>query len=464
MSFVAGPFAVLMLIPGLAVTALGVGAGRGWPFVPLWGVPWVLTVPFGFYLVSIGWGIVLGAMIGLIRAAIRRARRGPPAGSWWTAANRPIRLFGRRSDDAPPDASAPSRRLRRLRRWMIGVPSTIAVLTTVSAFGAGVYLGRIVDRRLADAIASADRDDPSWRIDDLMAHREPVPDEENSAIIVAEALETVPDGWPVGPVPPPGTIKPPPGPAAVAIERLAATPDNVRMDDATAVTIRDELETYREPILIARTVAEYRQGRHELEIGRTVFDTLLPETQASRNAARLLAADAAIRAHDGDLDGALDSCRVIVGVGRSIGDEPCLISVLVRDAIGTVATNTVRRVLAQGEASDAALARLQALLLDELARPFLVVGMKGERAMLDEMIRRLRDGEIPISSLSSAHRRGASPPGSRPVDRPLGPAPVRQPAGGRPGVDERRRGHRSPPHPRTRRALGGVGGQHPAGA
>ena len=40
-----------------------------------------------------------------------------------------------------------------------------------------------------------------------------------------------------------------------------------------------------------------------LVIGRVVFDTLLPHVQGARTAARLLAADAAVRAQDGDIDG-----------------------------------------------------------------------------------------------------------------------------------------------------------------
>ena len=58
--------------------------------------------------------------------------------------------------------------------------------------------------------------------------------------------------------------------------------------------------------------------------------------------ARLLQADAAIRAHNGDLDGALDSCRAILGAGRSIGDEPFVISQLVRIAIGMLSRRNPR--------------------------------------------------------------------------------------------------------------------------
>jgi hypothetical protein len=160
------------------------------------------------------------------------------------------------------------------------------------------------------------------------------------------------------------------------------------------------LERYHEAVQLARTTTDYRRGRHELTLGPTLSDTQLYETQQTRTVARLLAADAAIRVHDGDPDGALDSCRAILGVGRSIGDEPFSVSQLVRVSISTMAIKSGRRVLGQAEASDAALARLQSLMLDELAQPLLLIAMKGERAMYFELIRRVGTGEVPISALS----------------------------------------------------------------
>ncbi len=159
------------------------------------------------------------------------------------------------------------------------------------------------------------------------------------------------------------------------------------------------LEEHGEAVRIARTVADYTRGRHELELGPTLIDTLLPDAQAARNAARILAADAAMRAHGGDLDGAVDSCRALLNTGRSIGDEPFIISQLVRIAIGSVAMKSMRRVLGQGEPSEAALARLQALVADERDQPVLLHGMRGERATLTEVIRRVGAGEVPISAL-----------------------------------------------------------------
>ena len=41
-----------------------------------------------------------------------------------------------------------------------------------------------------------------------------------------------------------------------------------------------ELKTYEQALAIARTVASYPKGRHELVLGPTLIDTFLPETQA----------------------------------------------------------------------------------------------------------------------------------------------------------------------------------------
>jgi hypothetical protein len=387
-SYVAGPIASVLLILGSALTAFGVGSGRGWGVHPM------LPDAFRFYLGSVLCGVTLGAPIGLIAGLIGRVLPQRFATAWSAAVNRPIHMFrGRQIADAPVGGT-PERRHRGRWLWLVGVPVPLGLAT---ALGAGLYFGRMVDQRLALAIATADRDDPFWRIDDLMTHRDPVPDAENSALVVVEALSHLPKSWPAY------TSQDAGGPNSapkVAYEQITAFADNVRMRDEAAATLRGELEKYDEALRIARTLANYRRGRHELELGPTLIDTPLPETQNARDAARFLAADAAIRTHDGDFDGALDSCRAILGVGRSIGDEPTLISFLVRAAIGGVAMKSARRVLGQGEPSDAALAKLETLVLDELSQPLLLNALKGERATLTELIRRVGVGAVPISALS----------------------------------------------------------------
>ena len=139
-------------------------------------------------------------------------------------------------------------------------------------------------------------------------------------------------------------------------------------------------------------------------MGRTWSTRCCPRPKRPANARQhgCWRRDAALRAHDGDSDGALESCRAIVGVSRSIGDEPFLISQLVRVSIDELALISARRALGQGEPSEAALARIQVLLLDELAQPLILHAMNGERATLIEMLRRLSAGEISIGAIGGA--------------------------------------------------------------
>ena len=246
-------------------------------------------------------GVVVGATAYMVGGVIDRFR---PSASR-TSVDRPVRLFRRRDRRSRPVVAAPSRSV--WRRWPF-VLGFLVQLPLMAAFGAGAYLRWYADGRLADAIAAADRDDPHWRLNELMAGREPVPDVENSAIVVREALALLPADWPQGPPRRPGQARPPESEAGPAFEQMTATQDNVRLDDATADRLRRDLEKYREAVAIARSVRHYDRGRHELELGRTLIDTLLKETHDARAVGRLLAADAAIRVRDGDPDGALDSC------------------------------------------------------------------------------------------------------------------------------------------------------------
>jgi hypothetical protein len=384
--YVFGPIAYLVIVLSATLTAFGLGSGRGFGLHPNF------LRGFGILFGSALYGVFLGAVFGLIGSAMSRVG----IGSSFASLRRLFRLRPK-----PEKTIAPPRPRRWRWLWIsLWLAGSFALLTEVTAFGVGVYLGGIVDRKLADAVTRADHDDPNWRVDDLMAAREPVPDDENSALVVAEVVSLLPESWPVGPSPAPGQPKPPLSEVVQAFERLVATEDNVQLDEQTADVLRRELDEHTDAVRLARTLANYDRGRHELVLGSTLINTLLPETQGSRTPARLMEVDAALQAQNGDLDGAIDSTRAVFGSGRSIGDEPFLISHLVRTAIGHVALKTTYRTLGQGEPSDEALARLQSLVLNEMGQPLLLHGLKGEMAMHVEVIRRISNGEMPITALS----------------------------------------------------------------
>ncbi len=226
-----------------------------------------------------------------------------------------------------------------------------------------------------------------------------MPDAENSALVLARVVELVPEEWPE--IPAVGADGVPRGKSAVAVayEQLDALGGNVRPDNLATSVLRAELKARESALTLARTVAGYERGRHELVLAPIVTETSLLETQEARRVARLLAADAALRAEDGDVDGALESCRAILTTARSIGDEPTLFSALVRVALDSLAIKSIVRVLGQGEPSDTALAQVEALIVDEHAQPLLLTGLNGERAMTDDVLWRVEEGKIGLSKL-----------------------------------------------------------------
>jgi hypothetical protein len=104
-----------------------------------------------------------------------------------------------------------------------------------------------------------------------------------------------------------------------------------------------------------------------------------------REVARLLSYDVLLRAHDGDADGALASCRAILNAGRSLRDEPLAVSQLVRIACRAIALDKVQRALAQGVPSEAALLQLQRLMEQEEQEAVMLVVARGERAFQDRL-------------------------------------------------------------------------------
>src|SRR5262249_23492422 len=54
-----------------------------------------------------------------------------------------------------------------------------------------------MDRHLREAMAGADRDSPEgWQLEDIEAHREKIPDEENAALVILKVKRLLPANWP----------------------------------------------------------------------------------------------------------------------------------------------------------------------------------------------------------------------------------------------------------------------------
>ena len=94
----------------------------------------------------------------------------------------------------------------------------------------------------------------------------------------------------------------------------------------------------------------------------------------------LLHEEAVLLAQEGQADRALEATPGILVSGRAVGDEPLIISQLIRMACQAVAVQTLERVLAQGEPFAGELKKMHELLEEEAAEPLLLIAARGERA------------------------------------------------------------------------------------
>jgi hypothetical protein len=278
------------------------------------------------------------------------------------------------------------------------------------AVGGYFYLGVYANQVLDEAVAEADRLDPGWRLEEIEAKRQAgeIPVEEDASERVAFAAELLPEDWQSGDP----KVREALGPfrGLGLREAVEKVPPNVLLGPDVAAGLNDELDELDAAVDEARSVVDLNRGRYQLEYQELIYDTLIPGTGDSYKVARLLVLDALRRAQANDPDGALDDCRAIVGVSRSVGDEPFAISQLIRIAEDSMAINTLERVLARGEASEAALAKVQDRLALETDVPFALIAFRGERAAFFDMVDKLAAGRIQIPARSG----GGANSGKRP--------------------------------------------------
>jgi hypothetical protein len=283
------------------------------------------------------------------------------------------------------------------RKWLF--LGGLALLAVGLAGAWYAYLSFVADRRLNAAIAVADAMDPGWRLEELEAKRLILPTAENAGVRVRGAMELLPAKWPAWDY---AADDPD---AERARQALQASFGNLEpqtvLGEAQIKALRAELEKAAAAVAEGRKVADLPQGRYSIAWSPDCLSTLVPHLDVIRNVARALEYDILLRAQEGDLDGALLSCRAVLNTGRSLGDEPLLISQLVRIARADAALRKVERVLAQGEPSLTALELTQRLFADEAEQPWYLFGVRGERASLDGLLAAVQRGDFSLAYVRS---------------------------------------------------------------
>jgi hypothetical protein len=268
--------------------------------------------------------------------------------------------------------------------------------------GCGGFYGFLIystDRDLREAEADADVKDPGgWRLSEIDAHRKVLADEDNAAEVVMAIKSNLPTPWPPArPAPADaadGAAPPvPPGQQVYIENDLADLPPDVQLDEALLRDLRDSFKGTEKALAEARKLPAFRDGRYPLTWSKDIISTLI-NSQDARAAANLMRLQAVLLAQEGKADQALEATRGVLVAGRSVGDEPLMISMLIRVACTAIAISSLERVLAQGEPSADELKKMQELLEAEAAEPLLLNATRGERASMHQLMIVLKTREI----------------------------------------------------------------------
>jgi hypothetical protein len=266
------------------------------------------------------------------------------------------------------------------RRWLKRVGWVLLALLVVAIC---VRIGRhySIQGRLEEALTELDRAEPGWRLADIEAAREQIPEEENSARVVIAAAKLLPKQWP------PQEFD--------SLFGQFAPEEQLAPDDFAR--LKQELDNVRPALKEARKLADMPRGRHHIEYKRFILDTVLNDQQETRRIVSLLNYDALRNDQKRDMKAALLSSQAALNAARSLGDEPFAISQLVRMSGVILSCRALERTLAQGEPSPEMLAERQQALDGEDAFPDLITVARGERASLHETFEAIERGDVPLN-------------------------------------------------------------------
>jgi hypothetical protein len=318
--------------------------------------------------------------------------------------------------------TSPSHR-RRYWRWLAAI-----VVVGIGLIGGGLWVDDYSARKAwTDACAEADRLDPGWRWDDLMAAR-PIPPGDSVGVRVGEIRRAFPQRWPdwptllsdddlPAPPPPPPALGSdiPPAPElqpsqlpedrrrefGEAAENSLSDPNPGRqLTSGHAAAVRLALSAATEGLKRVDGLEDLPTGRLNRSHAATVFADVFPgHLGDARSVAKMLQLRAEVAAREGEVDVALLDLHRILAISRFAGAEPSFLSELVQLAIRSICLVTLEHVLARGEPSHESLTRLQQAIWADLDDTVILSALRGERAYTVDTIRALDDGRLSYDDL-----------------------------------------------------------------
>ncbi len=276
------------------------------------------------------------------------------------------------------------------RKWFLRAGFGLLAMTLLgvaSVVGEWKVTRSANEKLLRAAVAKLDADEPGWRLHELNDARNArlPPADRNAGEQMLVALGLTPPAYTEW----------------TKDETFRAEPVSNHLMDEDAFRAAAAVHAECGPALeAARRVRTLPEGGFAIHFAEpNPLNTPLANTQKMREGARLLSLDAIVQAYNKRPEEALQSCRASLNLtSGAIGDEPTLISQLVRMAMNIIAINEVERTLAWNE-GPAGLVELQARLAAEQDVPRLLYGYRGERAIVFRLFENMDAGTVTMDTV-----------------------------------------------------------------
>lgn len=244
------------------------------------------------------------------------------------------------------------------------------------------------NKELNEAIAAADLDDPNWRMEQLIERRKQVSDAENSAMVIQAGVRLIPRvvgsqqciDW------------------TIAVDELRVHPQCRANEQQLDAMLRTQ-QLYGPAMVAFNKLKDMPNGRYPITYVPGYQGVLLPHVTELREATNVLELETYRLVETGDF---VESAKALIGcinTARSIGDEPFRISGSIRLYTDISALSPCERFLAQLDADEATLARIQTAIEAELKEQILIYALRCERAFYHGFLDYLKANPSQISTI-----------------------------------------------------------------
>jgi hypothetical protein len=273
------------------------------------------------------------------------------------------------------------RRRHWLIRWLIRGVISLVILAAIG-IGTFLYKRHVAERELQAALAELDEKEPGWRLEDIEARRAQVPEVQNGALHVLAARKLLPHRWPD------------PAFTRAHDEAFEDLVPNRRLDARQEKLLREETNEYHTAVAQALKLVDYPTGRYSINYTDDWISTLVIHAQDARSVASLLSFEGSVRLQDNDAAGAVTCCTAAMNSGRSIGDEPVMLSQIVRMGCMAIFLRTTERMLGQCQPGENDLSAIQQMVEREQRHPYFLISVFSERAGDQRLFTALEIGRV----------------------------------------------------------------------